>query len=162
MAADQDQVREELGHLVHQYTELSSRLLSILDEEHTALAEPNAAPLQAIVASKETCVQQMGMLESKRLALCHRAGFNADNAGMQALIDWSGSSPDVNDAWRELVSSARRAEETNRVNGAISRVRQEQVLAALAILHGSDQSRPMYGARGQQSARFDRRPLARA
>lgn len=161
-SAAKDQIRRELSHILQQYAEFSSRLRSILEEEQAVLAEPKTTSLQAVVQSKEACVRQMGELESERSALCHRAGFDADNHGMQELIEWSGSSSDVIDAWRELIDSARRAEEINRINGAVGRVRQEQVLATLVVLHGSDQAGPTYGGRGQESARFDRRPLALA
>ena len=78
---------------------------------------------------------------------------------MRALFERVGNGPDLSETWREILSIVRHCKELNDINGAVSRVRQEHTLAALATLRGHEQQPALYGPAGRQDSGYEQRGI---
>ena len=161
MGKDSDRYSFELQRILDRSLECASRLEDLLHDERSALELQDSGKLGAITTSKELCVQRLETLESERRILCADAGYTASETGMKDMLSWCDRSSDVTPIWSSLVQCARQCEALNRTNGAIGRLTYEHVMSALAVLSGGSSGTPLYSSEGQESARFERRPLAR-
>ena len=153
--------RKALNRILASSLECSNRLEALLCDERAALRSQNADDLQSIVAGKLDCVQTLDRFEKDRRDLAVELGFGPDESGMQALIGWCESSPKLDAAWRELLATAGRCRDLNEGNGAISRVRQEHLKNAVAVLRGVNGENAIYDAQGQDRGDLSRREIAR-
>ncbi len=161
MDMDPNQCSLELKWILDRSLECASRLEGLLHDERSALELQDTEQLRAITTSKEQCVRCLESLESERLTLCATVGYDASKTGMKEMLNWCDRSFAVTPAWEGLLQRARQCEALNQTNGAISRIRYEHVMSALAVLKGDSSSASLYGPEGQQSDRFERRALAR-
>ncbi len=132
-------------HLDAETSALQS-LLALLRQEQTLLATGAADAHAALLEHKATRVAELSRLADERHRALGSMGFPASEAGMQ---HWLALSPDCTRAeWAALMSLARAAHETNRVNGLLLgqlQSRNRQTLAALGLGATSG----LYGASGQ-------------
>lgn len=161
MEIDPNSCGGELRRILDRSLECAVRLEELLREEQTALERQEIEKLPPITASKETCVQCLQSLEAERRSLCAALGFGAGPAEMEKLLKWCDSGSAVSTLWSRLLVLAEQCESLNRTNGAVGRIRHDQVMSALVLLSGNGAATPQYRADGQESSRFQRRALAR-
>ncbi len=161
MEMQPDRCSLELQRILDRSLECAGRLEDLLHDERSALELQDTGKLRAVTTSKDLCVQCLENLESERRSLCVAAGYTASESGMKDLLRWCDRSSLVTPVWIKLLHSARQCEALNRTNGAIGRLTYEHVMSALAVLGGSTSGTPLYNPEGQESTRFQQRPLAR-
>lgn len=132
-------------HLDAEISALQS-LLAILRQEQTLLAVGDMDGHAGLLEQKATHVADLSRLADERHRALGNMGFPASESGMR---HWLALSPDCTRAeWAALMSLARAAHETNRVNGLLLgqlQTRNRQALAALGLGAASG----LYGASGQ-------------
>jgi flagella synthesis protein FlgN len=137
----------------------ATSLLQILDEEQACLLNAETASLEGLTQQKAALVGEMTELAKRRHALLARAGFTANEAGMQGWIGSPASSPSAGRMWKALLSLAENAREKNRVNGLLISQYMARNQNALKILQGSPQGGGFYGPDGQATTRSTTRSL---
>ena len=132
-------------HLDAESSALQS-LLAVLQQEQTLLSAGDVEAHTGLLEDKATQVAELSRLADERHRALGKLGFPASESGMQ---HWLALSPDCTRAeWASLMSLARAAHETNRVNGLLLgqlQSRNRQALAALGLGAASG----LYGASGQ-------------
>ena len=156
-----DRCRAKLRDVLDRSLKCSKRLEALLQDERSALQSQNAGDLEAVAASTLDCDRNLDPLENERRSLGGSAGFEAGESGMQALLGWCDDGARLEETWHELLQVANRCSLLNQSNGAISRVRQEHVRGALAVLSGVNHNDAMYDANGRDAGRIGQRELAR-
>jgi len=132
-------------HLDAETSALQS-LLAVLRQEQTLLAAGDVEAHTCLLEHKATQVAELSRLADERHRALGSMGYPASEAGMQ---HWLALSPDGTRAeWAALMSVARAAHETNRVNGLLLGQLQSRNRQALAAL-GLGASSGLYGASGQ-------------
>lgn len=144
-----------LGTIIDGGIEAATRLDALLGRERAALEEQDAESLDALAAEKLACLEQLEALETSRAALLHEHGLGNDGAGMRSLLENTDSAA----AWHQYLDLAGRCHAANQTNGAIIRLRNQQVTSALAVISGERQS--TYGPSGTPPP-AQARALARA
>ncbi|MEQ8207865.1 MAG: flagellar protein FlgN [Woeseia sp.] len=133
----------------------TSRLVAILGRERAALEAQDAGLLLELAAEKQGCLSELEELETQRTGLLQQHNFSNDNAGMQSLLAGTRSADD----WQRYLDLAARCQAENQTNGAIIRLRHQQISATLAVVSGERQS--TYGPSGDRPA-AQSRALAQA
>lgn len=154
--------RSQLHLFIDEYSVSAQKLEALLTEEFEALGARNVNSLQRLAGEKLTCVETMDRLENERQSIAVSAGFGTASDAMPDLLEWCDEESSLSRRWSALLEIAARCEQQNRCNGAISRVRQEQVRGALATLGGASNATPVYGPAGKESGGSSRRELAQA
>lgn len=157
----EDHYATELLRLIEQCLDYGSRLEALLRDELSALESQDVTALHDLSSSKELCVRSMDNLESERRTLCMRAGHAPDEAGMVNMLKWCDKSNGVTPVWNSLLQVIKRCESLNRTNGAICRMRYEQVVNVLTAFSGGNGATETYGPGGQSAPRFEQHALAR-
>ncbi len=156
---DEDELRSELGHLLLTYRDQAGNLRDLLEAERRALESPEVDALLSISESKSRCVEEMQVLETQRVDICNRGGVAADDQGMHNLFKFAGDGTRLDALWRETLDITRVCRDLNSINGAISRVRQEHMMAALAALSGHEHQPSLYGPAGREETRYEQRGI---
>lgn len=109
----------------------ANRLITVLDDEHAALTGRSIEALEAACDAKAAAAQTLQRLGDRLQILAgpRRSGAEfeawlARHPGGQALID----------GWRRLIALAQRLADSNRRNGVLLEVREQQVKSALVAL----------------------------
>lgn len=121
----------------------ASGLITVLDHEHAALTGRSIEALEAACDAKAVAAQQLQRLGDRLQILAgpRRSGAEfeawlARHPGGQALIE----------AWRTLIGLAQQLADSNRRNGVLLEVREQQVKSALVAL--SPEPPSTYGRSG--------------
>lgn len=133
----------------------ASRLLACLGRERAALETQDATQLLELAGEKQACLDELEKLEAQRTDLLQQRKLGNDDAGMQRLLDGTRSAAN----WQRYLDLAARCQAENQTNGAIIRLRHQQISAALAVISGERQS--TYGPSGDRPA-AQSRALAQA
>jgi len=153
--------RERLDDLINESASQAARLEALLDAERDALKSQDAGRLDTIAAEKLRAVNELDRLEADRRDLAVGCGFDGGTAGMLELLSWCDDRGRLAGAWDALLTIAGRCRQRNQSNGAVARVRMDQIRGALAILSGNLQGSPVYDQDGRDSSAGGRRELAR-
>ncbi len=118
--------------------EAASRLLDLLQREHTALKTRAVEDLELVAREKRACTDDIQTLCHRRMACLDLHGFGT--GGVRA---WMAACPDAERSavewrWRRLAEVMARAQRQNDTNGAIIAASRRGTEQALAILHGHD------------------------
>ncbi|MCB1845716.1 MAG: flagellar protein FlgN [Halioglobus sp.] len=116
---------------------------ALLSRERSALEDQDARRLSALATEKQACLDRIEELEASRAALLHEHGLGNNNLGMNTLLEASNSAG----AWHRYLDLAGRCHTANQTNGAIIRLRHQQISSALAVISGERQS--TYGPSGK-------------
>lgn len=130
--------------------------------ERGALEADDADALDDATAAKAGPVATLTKLDEERAAACRDAGFEAGAGAIDEVIGWCDEASVLVHGWRRLLEIARECERLNAANGAIIRLRRQQVMAGLMILRGSESDRDTYAASGMEAHPPGGRALARA
>lgn len=141
------------------------QLLEALQREHRALAARDLAGLDAAVAQKAELVAVMEDCGRERAELLRAAGFTADRAAIDALLDRHDPqrrSPVQRD-WNRLLEIGAECQRQNLINGIIIQAGEQQTRQALAILRGqSPLEGGEYGPEGTRQSAPSAHTLAKA
>lgn len=137
-----DNLREE-AHIM-------TTLLDLLKQEQGMLVSAEIDGLQEVTTRKTALVTQMTLLSAQRHRALGKAGFPAEEAGMDAWIAASGDAG-IADAWKVLLDVTREAKELNRVNGMLINKQISHTQGALQALQPRSASSQTYSATGMSS-----------
>jgi flagella synthesis protein FlgN len=112
-----------------------STLLDVLRQEQQLLVKAEIESLQAVTTRKTALVTQMTLLSAQRHRALGKAGFPAQESGMDAWIAASGEARDESAAlWQALLAHTREAKELNRINGMLINKQMGHTQGALQAL----------------------------
>ncbi len=129
-------------------------LTQLLQLEQEKLIAADIEAIAALTEPKAKAALRMAELAAKRHKLLEAAGFEANEAGMQAWLGSPAASTTASTSWHELIALAEAGKELNRVNGTLinkQMVRNQNVLNILQ--HGNVQGNNVYGPDGQTASR---------
>ena len=134
---------------------------SLVDEKSALEAEDMDA-LDSAITSKGRCVSELAELDGERVRLCASAGFEAGPDQMQAVIEWCDEEHAITNAWDELMAIAADCNALNMTNGAIIRLREQQIRSSLSVLRGQAPEIDTYGPQSRGKGGYEQRTLAEA
>ncbi|MEM6512654.1 MAG: flagellar protein FlgN [Pseudomonadota bacterium] len=133
-----------------------------LDKEKTALAAQDMDALMAAIEEKGTQVRELQVLDIKRSELCRESGFADGPEQMDRFTAWCDRDTEVAGTWSQLIALAEECNTLNLSNGAVIRVRRQQVDDGLSILRGQAPGTPTYGRNGVNRDGLGQRAIAEA
>jgi flagella synthesis protein FlgN len=132
--------------------QIMATLLELLKQEQQLLVTAEIDGLPAVTAKKTALIAQMTLLSAQRHRALGKAGFPAEEAGMEAWIA-AGADQHIAQSWKLLLEHTREAKELNRVNGMLINKQMTHTQSMLNAMRtpagGSDAG--VYGPRGQAS-----------
>ena len=133
-----------------------------LQDERAALEADDLDALQLAVDNKTRCVSELRQLERERSDIASEMGFDPGAAQMDDLTRELGQDATIKSRWQHLLDVASECNTLNMSNGAIIRIRKQQVDAGLAVLRGAEPTAEIYGFDGASAPGYDKRSLAEA
>lgn len=137
-----DNLREE-AHIM-------TTLLDLLKQEQQMLVSAEIEGLDLVTSKKTALITQMTLLSAQRHRALGKAGFPAEEAGMDAWIAASGE-PHIAHAWAALLGTTREAKELNRINGMLINKQISNTQGALAALQPLSAGGQTYSATGMSN-----------
>ena len=131
--------------------QIMAALLELLKQEQQLLVAADIDGLAAVTSKKTALIAQMTLLSAQRHRALGKAGFPAEEAGMEA---WIAASADqhIAQAWKLLLEHTREAKELNRVNGMLINKQMGHTQGALQALQPqSSGANNVYSASGMSS-----------
>lgn len=132
----QNELRSRLDKLLDAGLTATAELSGLLKAERRALEQQDSEALEGAAAAKGQCLEALELLENERSALLKNANFPDDHAGMDALQDWCDPGGMLQTRWHRYLEVAGECRQANMTNGAILRLRHQQIASALATLSG--------------------------
>lgn len=115
--------------------QIMSTLVDILKQEQQLLVAAEMDGMSAITTKKNLLVNQMTMLSAQRHRALGKAGYPAEEAGMDAWVAASGDDArEATSLWQALLQHTREAKELNRINGMLINKQMHHTQAALQAL----------------------------
>ena len=136
------QVTADLRAMLGAGLDAAGRFEALLAEERRALESRDSTALAALAAQKQAAVRELEGLEARRLRALEQASVPNDAAGMLRLL----AGADDQQRWQDYLALAGRCQQANLTNGAVIRLRHQQITEALAVLSGD--RRETYGPNG--------------
>nr|WP_315396607.1 flagellar protein FlgN [uncultured Duganella sp.] len=131
--------------------QIMASLLELLKQEQQLLVTAEIDGLPAVTAKKTALIAQMTLLSAQRHRALGKAGFPAEEAGMEAWIA-AGADEHIARAWRMLLEHTREAKEMNRLNGMLINKQMGHTQGALQALQPlSSGGNNFYSASGMAS-----------
>lgn len=156
------EVRSRIVELVGESVYHALGLKESLEDERTALETQDPDALHDAVSVKGEYIGKLRALENTRAAFCEASGFHRGPLQMKELSDWCDENSVVANCWSHLMVIASDCNALNITNGAIIRVRQQQIESNLAVLRGADHNPDTYARDGAEPAGLAQRSLAQA
>ena len=157
-----DEARARIVDVIGDSVYQALGLKEALEDERRALEAQDIDALNAIVDSKTSCVKQLQRLDHERAELCRQWGFADGPHQMTALIEWCDQDQLISSRWEQLMVIAAEGSALNMTNGAIIRLRQQQIDASLSVLRGGTPGADTYGPHGGDGSDHNSRSLAEA
>ncbi|MGJ8669637.1 MAG: flagella synthesis protein FlgN [Oceanococcus sp.] len=130
-------MNEKLINMLHEQLHTATELLSVLEQESTAVIRGDLERLQNVGHAKEHCCQALSDLESTWPAAMR--GVNANEWVAQ-------QGEEISSAWDQLIDGLRLCRRQNDANGLLIAERQQWVSRKLSSDNGQT-----YGAEGEAS-----------
>lgn len=111
---------------------IMTTLLGVLKQEQQHLVAAEIDGLTAVTMKKSALVTQMTLLSAQRHRALGKAGYPAEEAGMDAWAAASGA--EAASLWQALQQHAREAKELNRINGMLINKQMSHTQGALQAL----------------------------
>jgi len=153
----------EIKQVFKKEIECARMLYQSLDLEYEALAKQHAEALEEVVRIKQERINQLELISRQREKLL--ISFNVPNAEDEEHskhYDF-GSDKELIALWDELVETAEKCRDKNRVNGSIVELVSRQSRHALDILHGilpdTSSFSELYDNTGQATKASNKRSL---
>ena len=128
--------------------QIMAALLELLKQEQRLLVAAEIDGLPAVTSKKTALIAQMTLLSAQRHRALGKAGFPAEEAGMEA---WIAADADerIAQSWKLLLEHTREAKELNRVNGMLINKQMGHTQGALQALQPlSSGANNVYSASG--------------
>ena len=151
--ASPDAERVRLECIIADSIREADALERALDRERLALERRDAAALAMAAQEKLTRVARLEALEAQRQASNPEVLGAPEQSGIRTKL--SGTVPGQ---WRNFLAIVGRCQTLNTTNGAIIRLRRQQVTDALRVVSGT--TAETYGPSGSESTSHSRRALA--
>lgn len=152
------EIRERLRAILDSASVAADQLVRDLDDERHALEAEDMDALAAAAAAKEATLGRLQALERQRRDLLATEALADDPRGMDELLERCHATPSLTGTWTNYLAMARRCNAANRVNGAIIRLRQQQIAGLLTAV--TDDKPGTYGP--DSGTRPSSRPIAEA
>lgn len=130
---------------------LARDLVAVLRREQNALTLDDSDGIAAAYQAKAGLLQQLGRLSTERNLVLARRGYPSDRAGLDAFIASHAESAALAQARDQLMTVAAEADELNRINGKLIRLRLTHNQKLLAFLLGTGAESSTYGRDGRSS-----------
>ena len=128
--------------------QIMAALLELLKQEQLLLVAAEIDGLPAVTSKKTALIAQMTLLSAQRHRALGKAGFPAEEAGMEAWIA-AGADEHIAQSWKLLLEHTREAKELNRVNGMLINKQMGHTQGALQALQPlSSGANNVYSASG--------------
>ena len=137
-------------------------LRDALAEEHHALENQDMDALMTAIRDKGECVRELQALDRKRSELCSESGFAKGPDQMQQFTEWCDDNAEVAHSWGQLIELADECNTMNMSNGAVIRVRKQQVEDGISVLRGTTPGAPTYSRGGDSRGGLGNRAIAEA
>lgn len=118
-------------------------LISLLDEERSALTQGDAEVLPELIANKTGHIQALAQLAAERAHVLADASVKMEGAEIRSFL--AGHQP-ATETWERLLAAARKAAGLNTANAFLTSTRLTSVSRALAVLAGPQPD--LYDPRG--------------
>lgn len=125
--------------------------VAVLQREQAALATDDADEIAASSGAKVGLLRQLGQISTERNLALAREGFAADRAGLDAFMARHADSGVLAKLREPLMELAGEANELNRINGKLIRLRMANNQKSLAVLLGTAEGSSTYGRDGRSS-----------
>lgn len=125
--------------------------VDLLRLEQHALSGNDAEAINASTQSKTILARQLGQIATERNLALARAGYGTDRMGLDALIATQPEAAALVTLRDRLMAIAAEAEELNRNNGEIIRLRMSHNQKAVGTLLGTGAGLATYGRDGRSS-----------
>jgi flagella synthesis protein FlgN len=158
----QDEARARIVDIIGDSVYQALGMKEALQDERKALEAQDMDALNVIVDSKTRCVEELQRLDRERVALCEQWGFEDGPHQMTAVIEWCDEDQLISSRWEQLMVIAAEGSALNMTNGAIIRLRQQQIDANLSVLRGATPGSDTYNRSGGDSSDHQSRSLAQA
>ena len=140
----------------------AKNLRDSLLEEKEALASQDMDALMSAIEEKGTRVRELQMLDGKRGELCRESGFADGPEQMDRFTEWCDRDAEIARSWSQLLEIADECNTLNLLNGAVIRVRRQQVEDGLSVIRGQEPGAPTYGRHGVNRDGLGHRAIAEA
>ncbi|MBT8085340.1 MAG: flagellar protein FlgN [Woeseia sp.] len=145
-SATPTEMRASLDNVLQAGIDAATTLLDELAAERDALHSQDGDALECAAQQKQICLQEIETREQERKALLAKAGFADDRNGMLAMIERCAAGTEIGSQWQRYLAVAEECQQANTTNGAILRLRHQQIASALAVLSGCNPT--TYGPTG--------------
>jgi len=133
-----------------------AELLSVLKQEQQDLVAADIEHLSSLTPHKSALVNDMAALASQRHRALAAAGFEAQEAGMEAWLETAHDAA-ADSLWQELLEQTREAKELNRLNGLLINKHLSTTQGALQTLRPQGPGGAIYGPSGHTTTSTNKR-----
>jgi flagellar biosynthesis/type III secretory pathway chaperone len=148
------QAVEQLFVQLSELAQQLAKLVTLLQQEQTALTQNDFAALETLAHDKETISAQIEQLEKQRHTLCGQLKIDSDFAGIKSYITGVSTKllARLEQQWDKISTLGSQCASQNQVNGILVAHQQRHAQQALAILRGVTGNDEIYSATGSQQA----------
>jgi flagellar biosynthesis/type III secretory pathway chaperone len=114
------------------------------------------------IRDKGIRVRELQTLDRKRAELCLEAGFVDGPEQMSAFTDWCDANEEIAHSWGQLIELAHACSTMNLTNGAVIRMRKQQVEDGICLLRGRPTGTNTYNRDGARRDGAGHRAIAEA
>lgn len=138
---------------------LVCQLFAILNEEQDHLVNARIDELPGVTERKSSIVADLSRVTELRYQLLQAQGFVDGEIGMKNWLQAQVHDSNLHAKWMDMLETAKRAKELNRINGLLLGKHASMTKAALNVLRGAN-SAGVYGPDGQTRSAIRSRGLA--
>ncbi|MFT5693563.1 MAG: flagella synthesis protein FlgN [Oceanicoccus sp.] len=135
----------ELRTVFNKDIPVTTQLLTLLQDERTALETRNYDEFQDIIGKKQTLLETLESHARIRQQLLQNAGFNDEGTTLEAADQ---QAPIVAKAWRLLGEQWSKCQELNEINEQITSRTRLVVSQTLDLLRGQNTKEKLYDGKG--------------
>ena len=157
-----DECNEALKDNFNESIQIALELRNLLKEERAALERKDTLSLSETAVRKKVCVTGLEDLDTSRNAISKAFGFGINPDEISKLAAHCDEGQLLSQCWSDFIELAQACSDMNSGNGAIIRVRQQQINGAINLLRDGNAETDTYGPNGQSGEELRTRPLAEA
>lgn len=156
------ETRSRIQEILRDSVHWALGLKETLDQEREALEQRDIDALNQVAMTKEVLIRKLANLEVARAAASEEAGFGSSPAEMESLTEWCDKDLSTTNSWKNFREIANECDARNRTNGAIIRLRRQQIIDGLSLLRGDEHDSSTYTSTGSASSEIGGRALTEA
>ncbi len=139
-------------------------LLATLQEEFEALAKPDAAAIEEVVARKRALVATLDDKSKRHTAALQAAGYVDSMANMPEWLSHNDNTPDrrLPRLWQDFTAMLHNCQKQNQINGRVIDANRRRTRDALCILRGVEPEPVLYDPHGSTPAAVTSHPITMA